>query len=73
MSKIAIIYDVPFWRRKKTHNRQNMNYRAASEDFPLDTKLWKYNVDAYESDLIEINKNEKNLSKLDPDLNPKQR
>lgn len=62
----------PFWRAPKIQDITHPDYRPASEDLPLHPLLWGFNVAAYENDLIEIKKLERNLAKLEPGIHPLQ-
>lgn len=38
-----------FWLRKKVHDREDKDFRAASEDLPISDLMWRYNVLKYEN------------------------
>lgn len=64
---------VPFWRVPKIQDLTHPDYRPSSPDLPLLSGEWKFNIAAYESDLADMNKSQRNLSKLEPGIHPNQK
>lgn len=61
-----------FWNVAKKLNPAHSDYRGPSEDLPLLPGEWSYNKAAYEHDLFLMAMAEKNICKLEKNLNPKQ-
>lgn len=61
-----------FWNVPKQLNPAHKDYRAPSDDLPLLPGEWTYAKEIYNHDLFLMNMSEKNISKLDANLNPKQ-
>lgn len=61
---------IPFWRQRKELNPAHGDYRPPSEDLPLLAGEWIFRTEVYESELSEMRKQERNISRLEKSLNP---